>query len=356
MYVGGLGSHGVHTLLHILLHAGFVAAREGRVREQSLHLEADGGVAFTVDGLLWPVRADAFERLLTQASFDPRAKPPGGAPISPVLGSIPEDLALVNALSSEFELTVWTEAGAWRQRFRCGQPVEPLTPIPHGAPAHASPVGTRIRFVPDGGLFTRVRLSGEGLAARMRQLAGLLAGFTCHLRDDVRGQQVRFHFEQGLADWCAQLTELDQPLHTPWRFEGRHEGTHVRLALQWTRRRGTGVWSWVNTYRAHGGTHVDGFASGVGRALHDVAVSLGREDDLGLFIPEVLTEGLTALLDVTVDRPVWLGPVKGRLANEDAGFEVAQLVNGWLRTAFTHHPATAEQVLERVIACYVARG
>ncbi len=362
MYVGSTGGFGLHRLPLILLHAGFVAAREGRGREQWLHLEADGACTFTFDGPLWPMQlasgaeAASFEQVLTLTGSNPPPAQPKGAPVSPVLGSVAEDLTLLNALSSELQCEVWTEAGTWRQRFQQGRRVESLSAEPHGARPRTSPVGTCIRFVPDGSLFEWTRLSGQGLASRMEQLAGLQAGFTCRLRDDVRGQEARFHFERGLPDWCARLAEPHRPLHAPWSFEGQHKKTHVRLALQWAQGAGAGVLSWVNTLRAHAGTHLEGFTKGLHHALHDLARAMGRTSEFDAYSHFVLKEGLTVLLDVTVPEPLWYGPIKGDLANKKVEPDVEQLVQGWLGAAFAQHPATAEQILELVIARSVARG
>lgn len=361
MYVGSMGNFGLHRLPLSLLHAGFIAAREGRGREQWLHLEADGACTFTFDGPLWPMQlasgpaADAFERVLTQDPVNPRAPRPKRGPVF-LLDSMETDLLLVNALSSELECEVWTEAGAWRQRFRCGRPVEPLSAEPRGARPRTSPVGTRIRFVPDASLFEWTRFSSAGLASRLEQLAGLQAGLTCRLRDDVRGQEARSHFERGLPDWCARLAEPHRPLHAPWSFEGQHKKTHVRLALQWAQGAGAGVLSWVNTLRAHAGTHLEGFTQGLHHALHDFAQATGRASEFDAYSHFVLKEGLTVLLDVTVPEPLWYGPIKGHLANKRVEPDVEQLVQGWLGAAFAQHPATAEQILEFVIARSVARG
>ena len=62
------------------------------------------------------------------------------------------------------------------------------------------------------------------------------------------------------------------------------------------------------------------------------------------------------LLDVTVPRPVWFGPIKGELANPECEFEVAELVQAWLIKRFEESPEVAKRVLESVIARYIARG
>lgn len=361
MYVGSTGGYGLHRLPLILVHAGFIAAREGRGREQWLHLEADGACAFAFDGPLWPMQlapgptAETFERVLTQENFDPRARRPKRAPVT-LMSSVEADLALVNALSSEFECEVWTEAGAWRQRFQRGRPVEPPGAAPRGASPRPSPVGTRIRFVPDASIFECTRFSGAGLASRLEQLAGLHAGLTCRLWDDVRGQEARFHFERGLPDWCARLTESHRPLHAPWSFEGQHKMTHVRLALQWTQGAGAGVLSWANTFRTHAGTHLSGFSDGLGHALRDFAQASGRTSEFDAYSHFALLENLTVLLDVTVPETLWYSPIRGELANKRVEPDVAQLVHEWLGAAFAQHRATAEQVLELLIARSVARG
>lgn len=61
------------------------------------------------------------------------------------------------------------------------------------------------------------------------------------------------------------------------------------------------------------------------------------------------------LLEVTVPRPVWRGPVKGVLANEVCELEVARSVEKWLSKRFEEEPVVAAQVLDQVIGRYVAR-
>jgi len=62
------------------------------------------------------------------------------------------------------------------------------------------------------------------------------------------------------------------------------------------------------------------------------------------------------LLDVTVAWPVWLGPVKGELANKECAFDVASLVETWLGKRFGEESVVAERILDHVIARYIARG
>ena len=156
----------------------------------------------------------------------------------------------------------------------------------------------------------------------MEELAALHERVSFRLRDDVRPLETHHRFERGLMDYTARLSAPALPLHAPWSFEGRLGSTRLRLSLQWCGTPGSRVVSWVNQLRASGGTHLKGLLEGIHGALHHHAETTGRTPELWGYIPSVLTEGLTVLLDVTVARPVWLGPVKGVLANEECAFEV----------------------------------
>ncbi|WNG58245.1 hypothetical protein F0U59_28500 [Archangium gephyra] len=109
-------------------------------------------------------------------------------------------------------------------------------------------------------------------------------------------------------------------------------------------------------FHVSGGTHLKGLLQGIHGALHHHADATGRTSELWGYIPLVLTEGLTVLLDVTIPRPVWMGPVKGVLANEECEFEVSELVQTWLSKRFEESPEVAKVVLDFVIGRYIARG
>lgn len=295
-------------------------------------------------------------RLFTPADADLRAPRPDGAPETSLLVSPYEDLAIVNALASELEVSLCSGGRGWRQAFRCGEPVGPAQEVPVTEEGRLSSSGTRIHFVPAPSIFEQPRFSLLGLSLRMEELATLHARVSFRLRDDVHRFETHHRFERGLADYAARLSALALPLHAPWSFEGRHESTRVRFAIQWCGTPGSRAVSWVNQLRASGGSHLKGMIWGLSGALHHYAETVGRTPELWAYIPSVLLDGLTVLLDVTVPKPVWLGPVKGELADEDCEFDVARLVETWLSKRFEEEPAAAERILDHVIARYVGRG
>lgn len=362
MYVGDTGGYGLHRLSLLLLQAGALAASEGRGDEVRIHLEEGGSCSFSFNGPLWPSRfvpeppGDSLARLFTLADADLHAPRADGSPETFLLASAHEDLAVVNALASELEVSLGSGGRCWRQAFRCGEPVGPVHEVPVSEHGPLPFRGTRIHFVPDPSIFERPRFSLLGLSWRMEELAALHERVSFWLRDDVRRVETHHRFERGLVGYTARFSASAQPFHAPWSFEGRHGSTRIRLSLQWCGTPGNRVVSWVNQFRASGGTHLEGLVQGLHGALFHYAETVGRTPEIPAYIPSVLTDGLTVLLDVTVARPVWLGPVKGVLANEDCAFAVASLVETWLGKRFEEEPVVAEQVLDHVIGRYIARG
>ncbi|WP_157758747.1 hypothetical protein [Cystobacter fuscus] len=178
---------------------------------------------------------------------------------------------------------------------------------------------------------------------------------TYRLRDAVLQREERYRFEQGLGDYCARLSAPALPLHAPWCFEGHRGTTRVRLVLQWCQEPGSRLVSWVNLHRAHAGTHLEGLLDGLRLAPHDATESRPHLR-IPLYIPSELLNGLTVLFEVSIPQPIWDGSLKGDLANEECEFDVAELVQAWLRQRFEAEPVVTERILEHALGRYITRG
>jgi DNA gyrase/topoisomerase IV subunit B len=209
--------------------------------------------------------------------------------------------------------------------------------------------------MPDRSIFEHACFSSLALSWRMEELAALNARVTYRLRDAALQREERYRFEQGLGDYCARLSAPSLPLHAPWFFEGHQGTTRVRLALQWCREPGSRLVSWVNHLRTHAGTHLTGLLGGLDSALSGVETSKPHPR-IPLYIPSELLNGLTVLLDVSIPQPIWNGPLRGELANEECESDVAELVRVWLSQRFEAEPMLAERILESILGRYIARG
>ncbi|WP_434388599.1 hypothetical protein [Melittangium boletus] len=362
MYVGDVGGYGLHRLPLWLLQLGATAASEGRGTEVRLRLEEGGACTFSFDGLLWPKGlvpeppGDALERMCSWTDRTSPSPKPDWGPVALSGLALRDVLALVSGLSSKCELVVVLEDKTWRQSFVEGEPAGPVREVLPPVGNRPAVKGTRIRFVPDRSIFESTRLSVLGLSRRMEELAALHPGVSFWLNDDVRQLEERHGFARGLVEYSERLSQGASPLHAPWFFEGRTEEVRVRLSLQWCRGPGSRVVTWVNQFRALGGAHAQGLLQGIAQAQRHYVQMARRVPDYWLDDNASLTEGLTALLDVSVPQPVWYGPIKGQLANPECEDDVARLVGAWLSERFEQESLVATQVLDQHVGRCVAKG
>jgi len=164
MYVSDTGGYGLHRLPLLLLQAGRLAASEGCGDEVLLHLEAGGSCSFSFNGPLWPSRlvpeppGDSLARLFTLADAGLQAPRPDGTPEPFLLVSPYKDLALVNALASEFEVTLAAGGSTWLQSFRYHRFERELVDYAARLSASALPLHAPWSFEGSHGT-TRIRLS-----------------------------------------------------------------------------------------------------------------------------------------------------------------------------------------------------
>jgi|GEM_PF-3510993 len=349
MYIGSTEDYGRSRLVESLFLLGIIAAREGRVREVSVSLGADGSCGISFDGWPCPLPSGTSPiaevgRWLTFVDFkiDTDARP--GMPRGVVFSAPYVDLGLINALASPLEVTAWAGGQRWRQRFREGLPESE----PHAlAGASSSESGLHISFTPDATLFKPPhRFPLEWLRKTLASFSAFHAGITWRLRDEASGLDERYHRERGLSDYCAELSEPSRPIHAPWSFEGQAGTTRVRLALQWGEAPGNGVRSWANLRPCtRDGTHHDGLLLGLRKALRARMKARGPGQETLSFTDAAMLRHLTAVVELVVPDTVWHGPTQEQLANPEAKADVAKLVSAWVEQALASHPDLESRVL-----------
>lgn len=355
MYIGDAGALGKARLVESLLLLGVLAARESRLREVSVSLDAAGGCSVTFDGWPWPMSEGVspfaeLEPWLRFANFDVEARPPPGMPWGVIFHTPYVDLGVVNALASPMDVVAWCGGQTWRRSFREGLPVvtPPSTGLDLSPPS--SGIGLRITFTPDPVLFdSPAGFSIPRLTERLSALSALTPASTWRLRDAASGTQVCFRREHGLVDLCAERSASSRPLHAPWSFSGTSGSTQVHLALQWSHDPGVGILSWANHDACpRGGTHHDGLYRGLRTALRARMKALGLPPESHAFTDAALAERLTAVVSLGAPSTVWYGPVKEELANPEVRGDVSRLVARWVEQALATHPDVEARVLALV--------
>ncbi|MEU0677258.1 DNA gyrase subunit B [Streptomyces sp. NPDC006172] len=355
MWVGSTGERGLHQMVFEAVGRAVNAVLATGGGCVDVTLTPDGGVRVADDGAAVPFEdagdgsALGFEALLTSL----RAGPDFDGRHIALVGHCSVGLLVVNALSSRLTAEVRCGGVSRVQEHARGVALAP--------PATAGPAGTSgttVAFWPDAEIFETTWCSFAVLAERFRQVAFLNRGLEISLTDERRAvgvRRVRFRFPEGVRDFVAALdaemgAALEPDVIAFEREDPRMAGT-MEVALMWGGSREERLRSFANSrLTREGGTHVDGFHDGVAAAVTAWASRRGLltaqysgpdADRIG--------EGLTAVVSVKLDRPEFLGPIRGLLGGAEVRACVREAVREHLGAWFEERPDRAEAIVDRII-------
>ncbi len=359
MYIGGVGTAGLHHLVWEILDNSVDEAMNGHATEITVTLHKSGRTVTVADnGRGIPVDKhaktgkSALEVVLTVlhagGKFEGKNYKTSG-------GLHGVGASAVNALSKELIAVVRREGAQYRMEFSQGKPVTKL----QKATATVRGSGTTITFTPDPIIFPKTEFDAETIRLRLETTSFLHRGVKVHFVDETNGKKDTFHHEQGIVDYLGKvLTQrAARPIHDA-PFTLRKEGDErIEIALQWTESTDEHVRSYCNGIpTGSGGTHENGFRAGLGKAVRNYfethnliprGVKIGHED---------IREGLVAILSVFIGDPQFQGQTKDRLNNPEAQTSVDNAIRAALEQWMNNNQSVAEQVVARIIAAARARA
>ena len=360
MYIGGVGSSGLHHLVWEILDNSIDEAMNGYASNITVSLHDDGSsLTVSDDGRGIPIdkhpktKKSALEVIFTTlhagGKFDAgNYKTAGG--LHGVGASV------VNALSKELVATVRRDGAQWEMRFKQGHVVGSLKKV---GPARGT--GTTVFFRPDSTVFPKVEFDPEVIKARLEVASYLHQGVKLVFDDETSGQKHVFQHSEGLVDYLKKIAveRSAVPVHdAPFTLtrEGDEGGLRIDLALQWTQSTDEHVRSYVNGIpTGSGGTHENGFRAGLGKAVRNFIETHNLSPKGVTLAAEDIREGLIAVLSVFVQEPQFQGQTKDRLNNP----EVMSAVDSQVRPALEHWLNTnisiAESIVARIILAARAR-
>ncbi len=357
MYVGSTGAEGLHQLAYEVLYNSideFLAGHSSRI---DVALEKDGSCVVEDDGRGIPVEIHpAAQRPASEVVFTTLHSggkfAPGAYRRSAGIHGV--GLACVNALSKWVELEVWRGGKHYRQRFVNGKPSK-LQMV-----SSAKKTGTRVAFLPDPGIFKETKtFSYDTLRGVLEELAFLHKGIAIRFEDRRSKKSEKFHFDGGIAGYVAKLARARSPIHeNPVSIEGTEKKIEFELALQWTGDYQENILSYVNSVRTvYGGAHVTGLKSALAQAVNVYAqemklLKINESEKIAAF--DVL-EGLTCVLSVRMDEPVFEGQTKKRLMNPEAQAFVEKAVLAELSRIFKRDSKLAARIVHRALDATRAR-
>ena len=332
MYIGSTGARGLHHLIWEIVDNAIDEASNGFATEITVTLKKDGSCEVTDNGRGIPVDihpqlgVSGVEVVYTQLHAGGKFNNKNYAYSGGLHGV---GASVVNDLSEWVTVDVFCDYSHYHIRFESyedrktgkivsGHAVAPLEKV-----GNTRKRGTQVCFKPDPRVFEDTHFNGDTVRRRVRELAYLNQGvrfvFTDEREKDETRRRREYCYEGGLADFVQYLNTDKQTITDPITFEGRREGTLLRVAIQYTDSYTENIYSFVNNVpTGEGGTHETGFKAAVTKAFNDYArrVGLLKEKDNNLS-GEDFREGMTAVVYAGVQKPQFEGQTKGRLGNTE---------------------------------------
>ncbi len=262
-------------------------------------------------------------------------------------------VSVVNALSGYLQLTVCRDGQVYRQDYRLGEPVAPLTPV--GVTAER---GTTIRFKPSAEIFTNIQFDYDQLAKRLRELSFLNSGVRIELIDERENKSDVFQHDGRLQVFVKHLNRTRTPIHESvlW-FRAQESGTTVEVAMQWNDSYQESMYCYTNNIpQKDGGTHLSGFRAALTRTLNEYIESNGFAGKEKIATTgDDAREGLTAILSVKLPDPKFSSQTKDKLVSSEVKGIVENAVGTKLQEFLLEHPQEARLIVAKMVEAARAR-
>ena len=364
MYIGDVGSRGLHHLVYEVVDNSIDEALAGHCDKVSVSILEGNGIRVMDNGRGIPVGihkkegVSALQVVMTKigagGKFDKDSYKVSG-------GLHGVGVSVVNALSINLKASVFKEGKIYVQEYKQGK--EQYLVKEEGA---TDLKGTEVIFYPDPEIFEALEYQYDILATRMRELSFLNKGLTIVMSDerseskneDGSSPVETFYSEKGLSEFVEFLDGTREKLiQNVVSVEGEKNGIPVEVALIYNNSYAENIHSYVNNINTHeGGTHLSGFRRGLTGTLKKYAEKSGMLDKLKFDISgDDFREGLTAIVSVKVQEPQFEGQTKTKLGNREVTAPVSQAVSEMLNDYLEENPDDAKQIVQKVILAATAR-
>jgi len=348
MYIGGVGTTGLHHLVWEILDNAVDEAMNGDASNITLTLHEDGSsVTITDDGRGIPVdkhpktKKSALEVIFTVLHAGGKFEQ-GNYKTAGGLHGV--GASVVNALSSELHASVKRDGATWEMSFKRGKPTGPVKKA--GA---ARGTGTTVYFHPDPTIFPKVEFDPAIIRERLEVVSYIHKGVKVTFENEVEGKKEVFQHEEGLADYLKKIVAERgaKPVHEAPFTLSRDAPPKLDFVLQWTEATDEHIRSYVNGIpTGSGGTHENGLRAGLGKAVRNYIDTHNLSPKGVTLTAEDIREGLTGVLSLFIEDPQFQGQTKDRLNNP----ELTSAVDSAVRPALEHWLNTNRTVAEGIVA------
>ncbi|MCK9629059.1 MAG: DNA topoisomerase (ATP-hydrolyzing) subunit B [Bacteroidales bacterium] len=374
MYIGDIGSRGLHHLVYEVVDNSIDEALAGFCTDIDVVINPDNSISVTDNGRGIPTGMhekegkSALEVVLTVLHAGGKFSK-DSYKVSGGLHGV--GVSCVNALSTHLTAEIHRDGKKFIQEYSKGVPLYPVK-----EDGDSDRTGTIITFKPDPEIFTMGTVYNyEILATRLRELAFLNKGIKLTLSDLRDNQEDKdgngnleetenkdkkeiFYSELGLLEFVQYLDGTrDKLTEKPIYLENDKTGIPIEIAMQYNNGFSENVHSYVNNINTiEGGTHLSGFRRGLTTTLKNYADKNGMLSKLKFDIDASdFREGLTAIISVKVQEPQFEGQTKTKLGNPEVMASVSQATTAALENYLEENPKDARAIIDKVILAATAR-
>lgn len=358
MYIGSISSKGLHHLVYEIVDNAVDEALAGFCSEITVEIQADNSISVRDNGRGIPVGIHAqkgisavevvFTILHAGGKFGG-----GGYKVSGGLHGV--GASVVNALSTNLTVNVFTDGIIYEQKYSKGDVVTPLSQV-GTTDAH----GTLVHFLPDASIFEETVFDYAILKQRLRETAFLTKGLKITLIDQRVGQEKErsFHYEGGIKEFVSYINKTRQMIFPEIFYaSGKKDNIFVEIAFQYNDGYTENIFSFVNNINtSDGGTHLAGFKTGLTKSLNDYAKKINflKDSDKKLSSDDV-REGISAVISIKVEEPQFDSQTKSKLSTTEAKSAVDSVLYEHLSYFLEENPTIGKIILEKGVMASRAR-
>jgi topoisomerase-4 subunit B len=258
-------------------------------------------------------------------------------------------VSVVNALSKNLEVWIRRDGKEYNISFAGGKKRGKLEVV---GKVGKKNTGTTIRFWPDEQYFDSVQFSVRRLQHLLRAKAVLCPGLKVCFEVEKNKDKFEWQYEGGLEQYLLEeLGKVDALPAEPFGGSLKGNTEEVDWAVVWVNGDAKPVnESYVNLVpTVQGGTHVNGFRSGLTDALREYC-ELRNLLPRGVRIaPEDVWDGISFVLSAKMEDPQFSGQTKERLSSRDCAAFISGVVKDAFALWLNQHPDTGDQIAQRAI-------
>jgi DNA gyrase subunit B len=356
MYIGSVGQRGLHHLVYEVIDNSIDEASAGYCDTIGIIIHIDGSVTVEDNGRGIPVGIHpkvgkpTVEVVMTTlhagGKFDSGSYFASG-------GLHGVGVSVVNALSEFLEVIVRRDGGVYFQRYERGAAVSEFIKT-----GETSKRGTKITFKPDHQIFETLEFSYETLTRRFRELAFLNSGLTITITDERYDKTDKYHAEGGIVSYIKYLNKakaliIPEPIY----FKEMYEDTvQVEFAIVYNDSYNENLYSFVNNIcTEEGGTHEAGFKAGYTKVFNNFVNKHGLNKDKVNLTGEDVREGMSAIISIRLNEPMFEGQTKTKLGSAVAKSAVESIMGKFLPDFFEENPSVVKKILDKALQAFRAR-